>query len=90
MHIHVWICAIYVYVFQGVQEQVNLTSPLLSKEDPIFGSLSHKLGRSMDEVGHGIQQGLLRVRCTLSPLFTLTNTVWSVSIGLHIAAWDYF
>jgi hypothetical protein len=26
----------------------------------------------MDEVGHRIQQGLLRVRCALSPLFTLT------------------
>ncbi|KAM8876529.1 tetratricopeptide repeat protein 17 [Synchiropus picturatus] len=52
-----------VHAFQhlrGVQERENLTSPLLSKEDPIFSSLSHKLGRNIDFVGHRIHQGLLR------------------------------
>uniref|UniRef100_A0A8C9ZJ72 Tetratricopeptide repeat domain 17 n=1 Tax=Sander lucioperca TaxID=283035 RepID=A0A8C9ZJ72_SANLU len=52
-----------IHAFQhlrGVQERANLTSPLLSKEDPIFSSLSHKLGRSVDELGHRIHQGLLR------------------------------
>uniref|UniRef100_A0A665TC69 Tetratricopeptide repeat domain 17 n=1 Tax=Echeneis naucrates TaxID=173247 RepID=A0A665TC69_ECHNA len=52
-----------IHAFQhlrGVQERANLTSPLLSKEDPIFSSLSHKLGRSVDEVGHRIHQGLLK------------------------------
>uniref|UniRef100_A0AAQ6I9N9 Tetratricopeptide repeat domain 17 n=1 Tax=Anabas testudineus TaxID=64144 RepID=A0AAQ6I9N9_ANATE len=52
-----------IHAFQhlrGVQERANLTSPLLSKEDPIFSSLSHKFGRSVDEVGHRIHQGLLR------------------------------
>ncbi|XP_044041325.1 tetratricopeptide repeat protein 17 [Siniperca chuatsi] len=52
-----------IHAFQhlrGVQERSNLTSPLLSKEDPIFSSLSQKMGRSVDEVGHRIQQGLLR------------------------------
>ncbi|XP_034733784.1 tetratricopeptide repeat protein 17 isoform X1 [Etheostoma cragini] len=52
-----------IHAFQhlrGVQERSNLTSPLLSKEDHIFSSLSHKLGRSVDEVGHRIHQGLLR------------------------------
>uniref|UniRef100_A0A3B5AMA1 Tetratricopeptide repeat protein 17-like n=1 Tax=Stegastes partitus TaxID=144197 RepID=A0A3B5AMA1_9TELE len=52
-----------IHAFQhlrGVQERANLTSPILSKEDPIFSSLSHKLGRSVDEVGHRIHQGLLR------------------------------
>ncbi|XP_042346643.1 tetratricopeptide repeat protein 17 isoform X2 [Plectropomus leopardus] len=52
-----------IHAFQhlrGVQERANLTSPLLSKEDPIFSSLSHKMGRSVDEVGHRIHQGLLR------------------------------
>ncbi|KAG9335748.1 hypothetical protein JZ751_004177 [Albula glossodonta] len=39
---------------QGVQERVNLTSPLLSNEDPIFSSLSHKLGRSVDEAARGL------------------------------------
>lgn len=51
--------------FQGVQERANLTSPMLSKEDPIFGSLSHKLGHNIDEVGHRIHQALLRVRSAL-------------------------
>lgn len=50
------------YLCQGVQERANLTSPLLSKEDPIFSSLSHALGHSVDEVGHRIHQGLLTVR----------------------------
>uniref|UniRef100_A0A8D3A946 Tetratricopeptide repeat domain 17 n=1 Tax=Scophthalmus maximus TaxID=52904 RepID=A0A8D3A946_SCOMX len=52
-----------IHAFQhlrGVQERANLTSPLLSKEDPIFSALSQKLGRSVDEVGHRIHQGLLR------------------------------
>ncbi|KAL3993322.1 KRAB domain-containing zinc finger protein [Sarotherodon galilaeus] len=52
-----------IHAFQhlrGIQERANLTSPLLSKEDPIFSSLSPKLGRSADEVGHRIHQGLLR------------------------------
>uniref|UniRef100_A0A671Y645 Tetratricopeptide repeat domain 17 n=1 Tax=Sparus aurata TaxID=8175 RepID=A0A671Y645_SPAAU len=52
-----------IHAFQhlrGVQERANLTSPLLSKEDPIFSSLSNKLGRSVDEVGHRIHQGLMR------------------------------
>ncbi|XP_030574814.1 tetratricopeptide repeat protein 17 [Archocentrus centrarchus] len=52
-----------IHAFQhlrGVQERANLTSPLLSKEDPIFSSLSLKLGRNADEVGHRIHQGLLR------------------------------
>uniref|UniRef100_A0A3Q2Z695 Tetratricopeptide repeat domain 17 n=1 Tax=Hippocampus comes TaxID=109280 RepID=A0A3Q2Z695_HIPCM len=52
-----------IHAFQhlrGVQERANLTSPLLSKEDPIYGSLSHKLGHSIDVVGHRIHQALLR------------------------------
>ncbi|XP_011608201.1 tetratricopeptide repeat protein 17 [Takifugu rubripes] len=52
-----------IHAFQhlrGVQERANLTSPVLSKEDPIFSSLSHKLGHSVDEVGHRIHQALMR------------------------------
>ncbi|XP_037547900.1 tetratricopeptide repeat protein 17 [Nematolebias whitei] len=45
---------------RGVQERGNLTSPLLSTDDPIFSSLSKKLGRSVDEVGYHIYQSLLR------------------------------
>uniref|UniRef100_A0A8C7MUH1 Tetratricopeptide repeat domain 17 n=1 Tax=Oncorhynchus kisutch TaxID=8019 RepID=A0A8C7MUH1_ONCKI len=62
---------------RGVQEQVNLTSPLLSKEDPIFGSLSHKLGRNMDEVGHRIQQGLLR-NSSSWVLYNLASFYWRI------------
>lgn len=49
------------FLSKGVQEKVNLTSPLLSKDDPIFASLPLKLGQSMDEVGHQIHQALLKV-----------------------------
>uniref|UniRef100_A0A4W5PYF8 Tetratricopeptide repeat domain 17 n=2 Tax=Hucho hucho TaxID=62062 RepID=A0A4W5PYF8_9TELE len=62
---------------RGVQERVNLTSPLLSKEDPIFGSLSHKLGRSMDEVGHRIHQGLLR-NSSSWVLYNLASFYWRI------------
>ncbi|CAB1338914.1 unnamed protein product [Coregonus sp. 'balchen'] len=62
---------------RGVQERVNLTSPLLSKEDPIFGSLSHKLGRSIDEVGHRIQQGLLR-NSSSWVLYDLASFYWRI------------
>ncbi|KAJ3593701.1 hypothetical protein NHX12_006035, partial [Muraenolepis orangiensis] len=69
-----------IHAFQhlrGVQERVNLTSPLLSKEDPIFTSLSHKLGRSIDEVGHHIHQGLLR-NSSSWVLYNLASFYWRV------------
>ncbi|KAJ7994617.1 hypothetical protein DPEC_G00251340 [Dallia pectoralis] len=69
-----------IHAFQhlrGVQERANLTSPLLSKEDPIFGSLSHKLGHSMDEVGHWIQQGLLR-NSSSWVLYNLASFYWRI------------
>ncbi|CAL8352606.1 unnamed protein product [Merluccius merluccius] len=69
-----------IHAFQhlrGVQERVNLTSPLLSKEDPIFTSLSHKLGRSIDEVGHRIHQGLLR-NSSSWVLYNLASFYWRV------------
>uniref|UniRef100_A0AAY4EQC2 Tetratricopeptide repeat domain 17 n=1 Tax=Denticeps clupeoides TaxID=299321 RepID=A0AAY4EQC2_9TELE len=50
-----------IHAFQhlrGVQERTNLTSPVLSKDDPIFSSLS-KLG-PLDEFGHRIHQALLQ------------------------------
>ncbi|KAM4630032.1 tetratricopeptide repeat protein 17 [Polymixia lowei] len=67
-----------IHAFQhlrGVQERVNLTSPLLSKEDPIFSSLSQKLGRSIDEVGHRIHQGLLR-NSSSWVLYNLASFYW--------------
>ncbi|XP_029000170.1 tetratricopeptide repeat protein 17 isoform X2 [Betta splendens] len=67
-----------IHAFQhlrGVQERANLTSPLLSKEDPIFSSLSHKLGHSVDEVGHHIHQGLLR-NSSSWVLYNLASFYW--------------
>ncbi|XP_056134569.1 tetratricopeptide repeat protein 17 [Lampris incognitus] len=67
-----------IHAFQhlrGVQERANLTSPLLSKEDPIFSSLSHKLGRSIDEVGHRIHQALLR-NSTSWVIYNLASFYW--------------
>ncbi|XP_004066981.1 tetratricopeptide repeat protein 17 [Oryzias latipes] len=52
-----------IHAFQhlrGVQERSNLTSPILSKEDPIFSSLPQNLGQSVDEVAHRIHQALLK------------------------------
>uniref|UniRef100_A0A8B9R892 Tetratricopeptide repeat domain 17 n=1 Tax=Astyanax mexicanus TaxID=7994 RepID=A0A8B9R892_ASTMX len=67
-----------IHAFQhlrGVQERANLTSPLLSKDDPIFASLSHKLGQRVDEVGHRIQQGLLR-NSSSWVLYDLASFYW--------------
>ncbi|XP_069325951.1 tetratricopeptide repeat protein 17 isoform X5 [Eulemur rufifrons] len=50
-----------IHAFQhlrGVQERVNLSAPLLPKEDPIFTYLSKRLGRSIDDIGHLIHEGL--------------------------------
>ncbi len=71
----VYLVVRHFFLSQGVQERANLTSPLLSKEDPIFSSLSHKLGRSVDEVGHRIHQGLLRVRSTQYTVKIFKTTV---------------
>ncbi|XP_041131767.1 tetratricopeptide repeat protein 17-like isoform X4 [Polyodon spathula] len=50
-----------IHAFQhlrGVQERVNLTTPLLSQEDSIFSCMSQRVGRSMEEVGHRIHEAL--------------------------------
>ncbi|XP_051560708.1 tetratricopeptide repeat protein 17-like isoform X2 [Myxocyprinus asiaticus] len=67
-----------IHAFQhlrGVQEKVNLTSPLLSKDDPIFTSLSLKLGQSVDEVGHRIHQALMR-NSSSWVLYNLASFYW--------------
>ncbi|RXN20836.1 tetratricopeptide repeat 17 [Labeo rohita] len=67
-----------IHAFQhlrGVQEKVNLTSPLLSKDDPIFTSLSLKLGQSVDEVGHRIHQALLK-NSSSWVLYNLASFYW--------------
>uniref|UniRef100_A0A672SM84 Tetratricopeptide repeat protein 17 n=1 Tax=Sinocyclocheilus grahami TaxID=75366 RepID=A0A672SM84_SINGR len=67
-----------IHAFQhlrGVQEKVNLTSPLLSKDDPIFTSLSLKLGQSVDEIGHRIHQALLK-NSSSWVLYNLASFYW--------------
>uniref|UniRef100_A0A4W3K2I5 Tetratricopeptide repeat domain 17 n=1 Tax=Callorhinchus milii TaxID=7868 RepID=A0A4W3K2I5_CALMI len=52
-----------IHAFQhlrGVQERMNLTAPVLSKEDRIFLSLSRRLGRNLEEIGHRINGALLK------------------------------
>ncbi|XP_076853647.1 tetratricopeptide repeat protein 17 [Brachyhypopomus gauderio] len=69
-----------IHAFQhlrGVQESINLTSPLLSKDDPIFASLSHNLGQHMDEIGHRIRQGLMR-NSSSWVLYNLASFYWRV------------
>uniref|UniRef100_A0A671MGH1 Tetratricopeptide repeat protein 17 n=1 Tax=Sinocyclocheilus anshuiensis TaxID=1608454 RepID=A0A671MGH1_9TELE len=67
-----------IHAFQhlrGVQEKVNLTSPLVSKDDPIFTSLSLKLGQSVDEVGHRIHEALLS-NSSSWVLYNLASFYW--------------
>ncbi|KAK7170121.1 hypothetical protein R3I94_000378 [Phoxinus phoxinus] len=69
-----------IHAFQhlrGVQEKVNLTSPLLSKDDPIFASLPLKLGQSIDEVGHQIHQALLK-NSSSWVLYNLASFYWRI------------
>ncbi|XP_073715336.1 tetratricopeptide repeat protein 17 isoform X2 [Misgurnus anguillicaudatus] len=67
-----------IHAFQhlrGVQEKVNLTSPLLSKDDPIFSSLT--LGQSVDEIGHRIHQALLK-NSSSWVLYNLASFYWRI------------
>ncbi|XP_057703725.1 tetratricopeptide repeat protein 17 isoform X2 [Corythoichthys intestinalis] len=69
-----------IHAFQhlrGVQERANLTSPLLSKEDPIFNALSHKLGPIIDVVGHRIHQALLR-NASSWVLYNMASFYWRI------------
>ncbi|XP_068613276.1 tetratricopeptide repeat protein 17 [Brachionichthys hirsutus] len=67
-----------IHAFQhlrGVQERANLTSPLLSKDDPVFSSLSHEMGHSIDEAGHRIHRGLLR-NASSWVLYNMASFYW--------------
>ncbi|XP_074765496.1 tetratricopeptide repeat protein 17 isoform X5 [Athene noctua] len=70
-----------IHAFQhlrGVQERVNLSAPLLPKEDPIFTYLSRRLGRSIEEIGHRIYDGLMKFGEDSS-----TSSMTSVNLDLH-------
>ncbi|XP_051885401.1 tetratricopeptide repeat protein 17 isoform X2 [Pristis pectinata] len=67
-----------IHAFQhlrGIQERINLTAPVLSKEDPIFISLSRRLGRSIEEIGHRINAALLK-NTSSWVLYNLASFYW--------------
>uniref|UniRef100_A0A6I8NVZ2 Tetratricopeptide repeat protein 17 n=1 Tax=Ornithorhynchus anatinus TaxID=9258 RepID=A0A6I8NVZ2_ORNAN len=69
-----------IHAFQhlrGVQERVNLSAPLLSKEDPIFTYLSRRLGRSIDDIGHRIHEGLLK-NSSSWVLYNMASFYWRI------------
>ncbi|NWS46730.1 TTC17 protein, partial [Probosciger aterrimus] len=61
----------------GVQERVNLSAPLLPKEDPIFTYLSRRLGRSIEEIGHRIYDGLMK-NSSSWVLYNMASFYWRI------------
>ncbi|XP_035885158.1 tetratricopeptide repeat protein 17 isoform X3 [Phyllostomus discolor] len=69
-----------IHAFQhlrGVQERVNLSTPLLSKEDPVFTYLSKRLGRNIDDIGHLIHEGLQK-NSSSWVLYNLASFYWRI------------
>uniref|UniRef100_A0A8D0L4X3 Tetratricopeptide repeat protein 17 n=1 Tax=Sphenodon punctatus TaxID=8508 RepID=A0A8D0L4X3_SPHPU len=69
-----------IHAFQhlrGVQERVNLSVPLLPKEDPIFTYLSRRLGRSIEEIGHRINEGLMK-NSSSWVLYNMASFYWRI------------
>ncbi|XP_036284275.1 tetratricopeptide repeat protein 17 isoform X3 [Pipistrellus kuhlii] len=69
-----------IHAFQhlrGVQERVNLSAPLLSKEDPIFTYLSKRLGRNIDDIGHLIHEGLQK-NSSSWVLYNMASFYWRI------------
>ncbi|XP_072474543.1 tetratricopeptide repeat protein 17 isoform X4 [Notamacropus eugenii] len=69
-----------IHAFQhlrGVQERVNLSAPLLPKEDPIFTYLSRRLGRSIEDIGHRIHEGLMK-NSSSWVLYNLASFYWRI------------
>ncbi|XP_060117364.1 tetratricopeptide repeat protein 17 isoform X2 [Heteronotia binoei] len=69
-----------IHAFQhlrGIQERVNLSAPLLSKEDPIFTYLSRMLGRSIEEIGHRIYDGLMK-NSSSWVLYNMASFYWRI------------
>uniref|UniRef100_A0ACB8G416 Tetratricopeptide repeat protein 17 n=1 Tax=Sphaerodactylus townsendi TaxID=933632 RepID=A0ACB8G416_9SAUR len=69
-----------IHAFQhlrGIQERVNLSAPLLSKEDPIFTYLSRLLGRSIEEIGHRIYDGLMK-NSSSWVLYNMASFYWRI------------
>lgn len=69
-----------IHAFQhlrGIQERVNLSSPLLPKEDPIFTYLSRRLGKSIEEIGHRIYEGLMK-NSSSWVLYNMASFYWRI------------
>ncbi|XP_055137842.1 tetratricopeptide repeat protein 17 isoform X5 [Symphalangus syndactylus] len=69
-----------IHAFQhlrGVQERVNLSAPLLPKEDPIFTYLSKRLGRSIDDIGHLVHEGLQK-NTSSWVLYNMASFYWRI------------
>ncbi|XP_075423349.1 tetratricopeptide repeat protein 17 isoform X3 [Ascaphus truei] len=69
-----------IHAFQhlrGIQERLNLSSPLLPKEDPIFSSLSRHVGRTIEDMGHRIHESLLK-NATSWVLYNMAAFYWRI------------
>nr|XP_033783895.1 tetratricopeptide repeat protein 17 isoform X2 [Geotrypetes seraphini] len=69
-----------VHAFQhlrGIQERINLSAPLLPKEDPILSSLSKQLGKSIDDIGHRIHESLLK-NTSSWVLYNMASFYWRI------------
>ncbi|KAJ6667171.1 hypothetical protein lerEdw1_017149 [Lerista edwardsae] len=69
-----------IHAFQhlrGIQERVNLSAPLLPKEDPMFTYLSRRLGKSIEEIGHRIYEGLMK-NSSSWVLYNMASFYWRI------------
>ncbi|KAM3918179.1 tetratricopeptide repeat protein 17 [Leptodactylus fuscus] len=69
-----------IHAFQhlrGIQERKNLSAPLLPKEDPIFSSLSQRLGKNFDDIGHRIHEALMKNK-TSWVLYNMASFYWRI------------
>uniref|UniRef100_A0A8D2L6L3 Tetratricopeptide repeat protein 17 n=2 Tax=Varanus komodoensis TaxID=61221 RepID=A0A8D2L6L3_VARKO len=69
-----------IHAFQhlrGIQERINLSAPLLPKEDPILTYLSRRLGRSIEEIGHRIYEGLMK-NSSSWVLYNMASFYWRI------------
>uniref|UniRef100_A0A8D0BEB9 Tetratricopeptide repeat protein 17 n=1 Tax=Salvator merianae TaxID=96440 RepID=A0A8D0BEB9_SALMN len=69
-----------IHAFQhlrGIQERVNLSAPLVPKEDPILAYLSRRLGRNIEEIGHRIYEGLMK-NSSSWVLYNMASFYWRI------------
>uniref|UniRef100_A0A8C5PGN6 Tetratricopeptide repeat domain 17 n=1 Tax=Leptobrachium leishanense TaxID=445787 RepID=A0A8C5PGN6_9ANUR len=69
-----------IHAFQhlrGIQERLNLSAPLLPKEDPIFNSLPRHLGQTVEEIGHRILDALHK-NTTSWVLYNMASFYWRI------------